>query len=88
PRILNYFPQYKPNLVGDQYKDFYYIKLILSYIYRNPNKLKTIDNIVFKKYSEAYIYCLNIYKHPNNYYNKVVVPNLDKEFKEGLNKEL
>ncbi|AEO63951.1 uncharacterized protein THITE_20354, partial [Thermothielavioides terrestris NRRL 8126] len=63
------------------FKDFYRIKLILNYIYCNPNKLKTIDNIVFKIYYKAYIYCLKVHQHPNNYYSAIIVPKPEEEFK-------
>ncbi|KAK1831360.1 hypothetical protein QBC39DRAFT_258969, partial [Podospora conica] len=51
-RILNYFPRYKPT--GDTLKDFYYIKLILSYPYRSTAELLVIDDTTFDTYINAY----------------------------------
>ncbi|KAK1828952.1 hypothetical protein QBC39DRAFT_264176, partial [Podospora conica] len=50
--ILNYFPRYKA--VGDILKDFYYIKLILSYPYRFTVNLLVIDDTTFDTYINAY----------------------------------
>ncbi|EAQ90501.1 hypothetical protein CHGG_02436 [Chaetomium globosum CBS 148.51] len=90
PRVLNYFPRYKsdPGAADNQFEDFCRVKLMLNHVHRNPEDLKTVDGSVFDTYRQAYEYCLEIHRHPDDYYGEVFVPEAEDVFEDAPDEEL
>ena len=76
PRVLNYFPRYKPDRDSMDYEDFCRVKLLLHHPHRDPNCLKTVEDTVFDTFTEAYDYCRLVHQgaHEHDYYGDLPLP--------------
>jgi hypothetical protein len=74
PRVLNYFPRYKPVRSHRQFPDFCRVKLLLNHRHRDPAKLLEFDDREFLDYVAAYQYCLDHHDHDDDHYGTVDEP--------------
>jgi ATP-dependent DNA helicase PIF1 len=58
-----YYPRYKRKRTYPQYADFYRVKLMLNYIYRDADNLLEFGGNVFRTAIKAYDYCIQHHKH-------------------------
>lgn len=86
PRVLNYFPRYKPNEA--QLEDFARVKLMLHHPHRSLEELKTVEGTEFDSFAAAYDHCCDVHPglHPRDYYGELPPPPED-EFEEQPNQE-
>lgn len=90
PRVLYYYPRYKPVRSHQQYADFCRVKLLLNHPHRLPEDLLEFDGRVFNTYASAYEHCLGHHDHPDDHYGTVdELPPLpdEEEFEPGDNVE-
>jgi ATP-dependent DNA helicase PIF1 len=88
PRILNYFPRYKPDSDDDNFEDFCRIKLMLNHPHRQLRDLLSVGgpggDIVCFSYREAYDACQNQHEgHDDDYYGQIPDTEDDDEFEPG-----
>ncbi|KAH6640312.1 hypothetical protein F5144DRAFT_484970 [Chaetomium tenue] len=86
PRVLYYYPRYKPVRSHRQYSDFCRVKLLLSHPHRQTEDLSQVDGRKFDNYSSAYRYCLEHHDHPDDHYGTVDEPDPspdEEEFEPG-----
>ena len=74
PRVLNYYPRYKPARSHQQYSDFCRVKLLLNHPHRQSEELFEVDDRQFDNYTSAYQYCLEHHDHPDDHYGTVDEP--------------
>ena len=75
PRVLYYFPRYKPIPTHRQFEDFCRVKLMLNHPHRAYDELLTVDDIRFDTHKTAYLHCQQHHEHENDHYGDV--ENLD-----------
>jgi ATP-dependent DNA helicase PIF1 len=68
PRVLNYFPRYKPDPEGTAYEDFCRVKLLLHHPHRSTTELLVVDGEQFDRFSTAYQRCRSTHEHEDDYY--------------------
>ena len=71
PRVLYYYPRYKPIPSHRQYADFCRVKLLLNHPHRLPEDLLGFDGRSFSTYASAYEHCLARHDHPDDHYGTV-----------------
>ncbi|EAQ88882.1 hypothetical protein CHGG_05501 [Chaetomium globosum CBS 148.51] len=74
PRVLYYYPRYKPVRSHQQYSDFCRVKLLLSHPHRQTEDLSQVDGRQFDNHASAYRYCLEHHDHPDDHYGTVDEP--------------
>ncbi len=74
PRVLYYFPRYKPIRGHIQFADFCRTKLCLSHPHREHDGFLTLDGLEFLCYVAAYDYCLQHHEHEDDHYGEIEVP--------------
>ncbi|EAQ83491.1 hypothetical protein CHGG_09895 [Chaetomium globosum CBS 148.51] len=74
PRVLYYYPRYKPVRSHQQYSDFCRVKLLLNHPHRQSEQLLEVDDLQFDNYTSAYHYCLEHHDHQDDHYGIVDEP--------------
>lgn len=75
PRVLHYYPRYKPIRNHQQYPNFCRVKLLLNHPHRNYDELlDTEEESRFSTYQEAYDNCLLNHNHPDDHYGELDRP--------------
>ncbi|EAQ82911.1 hypothetical protein CHGG_10729 [Chaetomium globosum CBS 148.51] len=86
PRVLYYYPRYKPVRSHQQYSDFCRVKPLLNHPHRQSEQLLEVDDLQFDNYTSAYQYCLEHYDHQDDHYGTVDEPDMlpeEDEFERG-----
>jgi hypothetical protein len=74
PRVLNYFPRYKPVRSHQHFSDFCRVKLLLNHPHRQPTELLEVDDRQFPTHVAAYQYCLKNHEHDDDHYGNIDEP--------------
>jgi hypothetical protein len=74
PRVLYYYPRYKPVRSHQQYPDFCRVKLLLNHPHRQSEQLLEVDDLQFDNYASAYQYCLEHHDHQDDHYGTLDEP--------------
>ncbi|EAQ92764.1 hypothetical protein CHGG_00999 [Chaetomium globosum CBS 148.51] len=74
PRVLYYYPRYKPVRSHQQYSDFCRVKLLLNHPHRQSEQLLEVDDLQFDNYTSVYHYCLEHHDHQDDHYGTVDEP--------------
>jgi hypothetical protein len=67
PRVLYYFPRYKPIPTHRQFEDFCRVKLMLNHPHRAYDELLTVDDVRFDNHKAAYLHCQQHHEHENDH---------------------
>lgn len=76
PRVLDYFPRYKPNREADEFEQYSRVRLMLHRNHRTAEDLKAVESTIFSTYKEVFQNCLEIHPsaHPEDYYSDLPLP--------------
>jgi hypothetical protein len=70
PRVLYYYPKYKPIRSHHQWSDFCRVKILLNHPHRRPTNLLEVDGVLYDNYKSAYQHCLSQHFHPDDHYGE------------------
>ena len=80
PRVLRYFPKYKPE---KDFEQFARVKMILHHPFRTTASLLERDGITFETYTEAYnATCRHVHTHENDFLGGPEVEQVEDEFED------
>ena len=71
PRVINYYPLYSNESTSPAFTDYCRVKLMLHHPFTAWDDLLTIDNQVYRSYTEAYSACKRLHDHESDFYNDV-----------------
>ena len=74
PRVLYYFPRYKPVHGHAQFSDFCRAKLFLDHPHREHDEFLNLDGRQFDNYEAANEYCMEHHEHEDNHYGDIEAP--------------
>jgi hypothetical protein len=95
PRVLYFFPRYKPLRAHRQFGDFCRVKLLLNHPHLEHDELLTVNGQDFDNYILAYEYCSGNHEHEDDHYGEADSPDPDADpdefeagnFEEEINRQ-
>ena len=74
PRVLYYFPRYKPIHGHAQFSEFCRVKLMLAHPHRANDNLLTFDGMTFPSYEASFKHCRECHEHEDDHYGEDARP--------------